>query len=226
MAAAVTSMLSRVLPETERAFSLMAWRSRNAVVRALPAPLEPEPDDVDLLAARRNLLGAEIEQKERDAYESGRREGDANAKRQAESQVREVIERLGATIAEVAGGRNDTIRRAEADIVQLSVEIARRILHRELTLDTSALDGLIRAALDKLRAQEIFRVRVHPDQEQWIRACLQRLGRDSTIEVVGDRSQSLGGALFEISRGSLDASVDTQLREIERGLADHLGERS
>jgi flagellar assembly protein FliH len=222
--AAVTSMLSRVLAETECDFSLVAWRSINAV-RALPPPPGPEPD-ADLPATNHNLLAAEIEQKERHAYESGRREGAADAKRQADSEVREVIERLAATIAEVAGARNDTFRRAEADIVQLSVEIARRILHRELSLDTSALDALIRAALDKLRSQEVFRVRVHPDQEQLIRACLQRLGRDSSIEVVGDRAQSLGGALFETSRGSLDASVDTQLREIERGLADRLGERS
>jgi flagellar assembly protein FliH len=216
-------MLSKVLPESECAFSLVAWRNSPAL--SIPEPLIPEPD-VDLLAARRNLLDAEIEQKERHAYESGRREGEASAKRQAESEVRATIERLSATIAEVAGARNDAIRRAEADIVQLSVEIARRILHREISLDTSALDSLIRAALDKLRSQEVFRVRVHPDQEQLIRACLQRLGRAERIEVVSDRSQSLGGALFEISRGSLDASVETQLREIERGLADHLGERS
>jgi flagellar assembly protein FliH len=216
-------MLSRVLLEGECAFSLVAWRS--STVLSIPEPVRPEPE-VDALAASRNLLNGEIEQKERRAYESGRREGEVNAKRQVESEVREVIERLSTTIAEVAGARNDAIRRAEHDIVQLSLEIARRILHREISLDTSALDALIRAALDKLRSQEVFRVRVHPDQEQLIRACLQRLGRDETIEIVGDRSQSLGGALFEISRGSLDASVDTQLREIERGLTDHLGERS
>jgi flagellar assembly protein FliH len=193
-------------------------------VRVLTGPPEPEPE-VDHLAISRSLLAAENEQKERQAYESGRREGEANARHQAQSEVREMIEQLAATIAEVAGARNDAIRRAEADIVQLSVEIARRILHRELALDTSALDALIRAALEKLRSQEVFRVRVHPDQQQLIKACLQRLGRDCTIEVVADPSRARGAAVFETSRGSLDASVDTQLREIERGLADHLGAR-
>jgi flagellar biosynthesis/type III secretory pathway protein FliH len=32
--------------------------------------------------------------------------------------------------------------------------------------------------------------------------------------------------VFEISRGCLDASLDTQLREIERGLVDQLKSRS
>ena len=69
----------------------------------------------------------------------------------AESQVREAVEKLAATVVEVAATRSDAIRRAEADIVRLSIEIARRILHRELSLDTSALEALIRAALEKLR---------------------------------------------------------------------------
>ena len=35
-----------------------------------------------------------------------------------------------------------------------------------------------------------------------------------------------GSAVFETSRGELDASVDTQLAEIERGLTDVLERRS
>jgi flagellar assembly protein FliH len=154
------------------------------------------------------------------------REGEATARQSAESQVREAVEKLAATVVEVAATRSDAIRRAEADTVRLSIEIARRILHRELSLDTSALEALIRAALEKLRSQEVYRVRVHPDQEQLVRACLQQIGRDPDVEVVSDASQPRGGAVFEISRGSLDASVETQLREIENGLADHLEERS
>jgi flagellar assembly protein FliH len=128
-------------------------------------------------------------------------------------------------VADVAGARREVVRRAEADVVQLSVEIARRILHRELSMDASALEALIRAALEKLGSQEVYRVRVHPDQEKLMRACLQRTGRHGEIEVAIDPSQARGGAVFEIGRGSLDASVETQLREIERGLADRLGDR-
>jgi flagellar assembly protein FliH len=175
---------------------------------------------------RSEELNAAIEQRVRQAYESGFREGEAAARQSAESQVREAVEKLAATVVEVAATRSDVMRRAEADMVRLSVEIARRILHRELSLDTSALEALIRAALEKLRSQEVYRVRVHPGHEQLVRACLQQIGRDPDIEVVGDASQPRGGAVFEISRGSLDASVETQLREIENGLVDRLGERS
>jgi flagellar assembly protein FliH len=98
-------------------------------------------------------------------------------------------------------------------------------LHRELSIDGSALEALIKAALEKLQSQEAYRVRVHPDQEKVVRACLDRTGRGQAIAVVGDPMQPQGGAVFEISRGSLDASVETQLAEIERGLIDQLEAR-
>jgi flagellar biosynthesis/type III secretory pathway protein FliH len=42
------------------------------------------------------------------------------------------------------------------------------------------------------------------------------------IEVLGDPSREPGSVVFETTRGNLDASVESQLREIERGLTDRL----
>jgi flagellar assembly protein FliH len=80
--------------------------------------------------------------------------------------------------------------------------------------------------LDKLQAQEVYRVRVHPEHLVVLRECLEQSGRGASVEVLSDPSQARGGAVFEMSRGSLDASVETQLQEIERGLIDQLQERS
>ena len=220
-------MLSRVLTETEAAAAPAVWRKQGpGGAGAVGRPERRSESEAEARQARNEELNAAIELRVRQAYEAGFREGEAAARQSAESQVREVVEKLAATVVEVAATRGDAIRRAEADMVRLSIEIARRILHRELSLDTSALEALIRAALEKLRSQEVYRVRVHPDHERLVRACLLQIGRDPDIEVVADASQPRGGAVFEISRGSLDASVETQLREIENGLADHLGERS
>ena len=139
--------------------------------------------------------------------------------------MKQVVEKLSETIGEVAGARAEALRRAEADVVKLSMEIARRVLHRELSLDSSALEGLIRAALEKLQAREVYRVRIHPEQQLVLRACLEQSGRGGNVEVLSDPSLARGGAIFEMSCGSLDASLETQLQEIERGLVDRLQER-
>ena len=50
------------------------------------------------------------------------------------------------------------------------------------------------------------------------------MGRGQGIELVPDPIHAEGALVFELSRGSLDASVETQLAEIERGLIDQLEE--
>ena len=63
------------------------------------------------------------------------------------------------------------------------------------------------------------------DMMEVFREAVRVLHLDHPIAVVGDPMQPQGGAVFEISRGSLDASVETQLAEIERGLIDQLEAR-
>jgi flagellar assembly protein FliH len=201
------------------------WRDRPAPSAPAAQPAPAADLEVARLRGRIAELEAVLETKSRQSYEAGVRAGEESARRDFETGVRESAQQLAATIAELAGTRAETIRRAEADTVRLSIEIARRVLHRELSIDGSALEALVKAALEKLQAQEVYRVRVHPGQEKLVRACLDRTGRGQAIAVVGDPVQPQGGAVFEISRGALDASVETQLAEIERGLIDQLEAR-
>jgi|SRR5579871_523323 len=216
-------MLARILTEPDGGVQPLVWRNTGMAPAPARQPGTPTaPDNRD----GNSESEARLQQQVRQAYEAGVREGQNAARQQVETELRQLIAQLAQAAAEVAASRAEAIRRAEADLVQLSIEIARRIIHRELSVDASALAALIRAALDKLASQKVHRVRVHPEQEQLLRACLDQTGRGDNIEVVSDPLQPRGGAIFESSRGSLDASVETQLREIERGLADQLQERA
>jgi flagellar assembly protein FliH len=187
---------------------------------------DASPAEVQELRSRIEELTALLDRGKKDAWEQGFHAGDTAARRSLEAEVREVASSLAAAISDIASQRNETIRRAEADTVRLAIEIARRVLHREITVDSSALSALVGAALEKLRNQEIYRVRVHPDLEKLLKSLLEQSGRSAGVEVVPDPSLPRGGVTFEIARGALDASVDTQLREIERGLVDEIRTRS
>jgi len=220
-------MGARVLSEEAAGAQPVAWRQGAASVAPEPVTTvrENTSADVQQLRARITELNAAAEQQARQAYETGLRTGEGAARKALESEVRAAIDRLTATIADVASTRAGVIQRAEADTVRLAIEIARRVLHRELTVDPNALKALTKAALQKLQSQEIRRVRVHPDQEKILRSSLQESGRGEGIEVVADPSQPPGGVVFDIGRGTLDASVGTQLDEIVRGLTDRLENR-
>jgi flagellar assembly protein FliH len=220
-------MLSRVLTENAADAQPVTWRQGAAIPTkpARPVPEGAPGGEVLQLRARITELTAAAEQQARQAYEAGLRAGEGNARKALESEIQAAIDRLTATIADVAGARAGVIQRAEADTVRLAIEIARRVLHRELTVDPNALEALARAALAKLQSQEIHRVLVHPDQEKVVRASLAQAGRGQGIEVIADSKQPPGGILFDIGRGALDASVGTQLDEIARGLTDQLDHR-
>ena len=223
-------MLSRVLTEDAAGAQPVAWRRGPAPTLPITSePARPVPDsapaDILQLRARIVEMSAAAEQQARQAYETGLRTGEGAARKALEAETRAAIDRLTTTIVDIAATRGDVIHRAEADTVRLAIEIARRVLHRELTVDPNALEALTKAALQKLQSQEIHRVRVHPDQEKMIRASLQQSGRGQGIEVIADPSQPPGGVLFDIGRGALDASVGTQLDEIVRGLTDQLDNR-
>jgi flagellar assembly protein FliH len=219
-------MLSRVLTEAAAEAQPLTWR-RSQAIPTKPAQDSTSlpPDEAAQLRLRLAELAAAAEQQARQAYEAGVRAGDAAARNALEADTRATVERLVGAIVDVAGTRSGTIQRAEADTVRLAIEIARRVLHRELCVDPNALQALTCAALEKLQSQEIYRVRVHPALEPLVRACLQQGGRAQGIEVIADPSQPQGGLLFDISRGTLDASVNTQLDEIARGLTDQLETR-
>lgn len=188
---------------------------------AKPQPAEPMQDNrTPELEARIRQLEREVEQRAQASFQQGVQQGDASARQQLAAQTEAVQQRLARAIEEVASLRQRCRHEAEQDVVQLALAIARRILHRELTIDPTALLGLVKAALDQLDAREIHKVRVHPDAVNGLRKQLESMGPYARLQVEADPGLQPGSVVLETSRGTLDASADTQFAEIERGFTD------
>ena len=197
----------------------LVWRQMHAN-RAAQTVVETEekPDYVARLAQ----LQQQYEQRTREAHASGVREGEAAGRKSAAAELQPVMDRLARSIEEIGGLRTRLRAEAEADLIQLALAIAKRVLRRELAIDPEALHGLVLGALEKLSGQEISRVRVHPSHAALLTESLRQNCASAKVEVIGDPSRAVGEVIFETPRGNLDASVDSQLQEIERGLADRL----
>jgi flagellar assembly protein FliH len=217
-------MSSKVLPPDDAAGAVrLAWKEVPlSEIDSGRGPAGRPPD----LAETTARLERQAEQRAREAHAAGFREGEEAGRKRAAAEVQPVIERLARSIHEIAGLRGEMRREAEADVLRLALEIARRVLRREMAVDPDALRGLVLAALEKLQGQEIFRVKVHPSQAALVGELLRKSGSGQPVEVIADASREPGAVIFESERGNLDASVDTQLREIERGLADCLRRRA
>jgi flagellar assembly protein FliH len=216
-------MSSRVIPsDGHHGVAPVTWRRVGSDEAAGTTASQPPPDDAGRLAQ----LAQQAEQKAREAYAAGLREGEAAGRTRAAADLQAVIDRLARSIDEIANLRPRLRAEAEADLVRLSLAIARRVLRRELAIDPEALHGLVLGALEKLQGQEITRVRVHASHASLIAACLRQKSAAANVEVVPDPACEVGAVVFETQRGNLDASIESQLQEIERGLADRLRKQS
>ena len=212
-------MSSRVLPPDDpRSAGAMVWRR---VARGDRGPGGGDAGAQPGVAERIAELERECERRARAAHAAGFAEGEAAGRTRAAAELHPVLERLARSIEELGHWRARLRREAEADMLQLSLAIARRVLRREMAVDPDAMHGLVLGALEKLQAQEICRVRVHPSHAAQLTSWLRPVA-GANIEVIADASRQPGDAIFETERGNLDASVDSQLQEIERGLIDRL----
>src|SRR5579863_2827740 len=88
---------------------------------------------------RLSELQEQIEGRTRQARQEGHREGEAAGRAQAAAAMQPVLERAARSIEEIARLRPQLMREAAAELVELSLGIARRILHREISVDSGAL---------------------------------------------------------------------------------------
>jgi flagellar assembly protein FliH len=215
-------MSSRViLPGDQNEISPIAWRPAGGPAR----PRTSDPGKALVPESRLSELQQESEARARASYTQGHAAGEASAAQAAQQKLDPLLNSLNTIIAELASLRKRTRSEAEDDTMKLAIAIARRVLYRELSTDPDAILGLVKAAFSKLNARETHRLRLSPSDAATVQQHRARLQIPPGLELISDSALSPGSAIFETTRGDLDASVDTQLAEIDRGLTDVLKRR-
>jgi flagellar assembly protein FliH len=217
-------MLSKVLSHRNvENVQVFIFPTLNAVESSRDRTVVPEaarsPGNAEMVALREKIhqLEAQAASDRRQAFEEGREQGE----QQARVELQPVLERLNASLSEITAMRPDLRHRAERDVVQLALLIARRVLHRQLSVDEEALTAIARVAFERLTRSESYRVTVNPQFAAAVTSALPG-NHASRVQIEPDANCAPGTLIIHSSEGVIDASVDAQLEEISRGLADRL----
>ncbi len=159
---------------------------------------------------------------EREAYSRGTTETERAAAAAAAARVAETLERLGASIEEVAALRLAVLQRSERDLVQLAMAMAERIVRRSIEVDRTILLTMARAAIERLGTTTAATIHLNPIDYDAIRLARPEALSGGGVEVLADPQVARGGCLVKSVAGVIDAGIDTQLRELSRAL---LGDR-
>lgn len=119
--------------------------------------------------------------------------------------------------------RQDVFEYIAPDILEISVNIAKKIIKKELETDPQIIINTIIDVLKTVSKNEPkVTIRVKPQSVQFIKDTLPNItyqyGIDSKINIIADPAIEEGGCVFQTGNGIVDASIDTQLEIIKKAL--------
>jgi flagellar assembly protein FliH len=157
---------------------------------------------------------------EKTAFENGFRQGEKAGMAIAEKQFEALIKKYAEAIVEIGRLRPALYAQVEREVVRLALEVAKKIVHREVHADREIVQTLIRVALSHVAVKSAATVRLHPADYEFVlehRAASTRPGESGReVTLVADKSIERGGCLVETECGDVDARIDEEFREVER----------
>jgi len=108
------------------------------------------------------------------------------------------------------------------DAVEIAVAMAECLVKHEIRNHPQSAEKILRNALTVVAGQENVKVRVHPHDENLMRAILDDESAEGQVpdhaEIIADRHLQRGGCLIETEFGVVDARIDKQLAVISNDL--------
>jgi flagellar assembly protein FliH len=189
-------------------------------------PSGPVGEEAIAWNAQNTVLRAVAEQREREALTHGIEEGEKRARADLASEAAAQRTAIVSALEAFKVERATYFARIEPEVVQLSLAIARKILHREAQLDPLLLTGMVHVALDKLDGGTHVRLRAHPDDMHfWNEHFANNTNGHPAPDLAGDPQLKRGECALETEMGDTLVSLETHLKEIEQGFLDLLEQR-
>lgn len=166
----------------------------------------------------RNLISRAHEEADT-IKEAAAKEGYKSGLEQAQKDVGEVKKAL----SEFFKAKQEVFEIIAPDILEISVDIARKIVKKEIEQDPEIVLETILDVLKTISKEENrVSIKINPSQVQLVRNSLPEMisavGIDAKIGVVPDDTVDVGSCILYTHNGVVDASINTQLEIIKEAL--------
>lgn len=150
------------------------------------------------------------------ASEAALRREEAAREGQAEG-----LAQAAAVLLAAEARRDMRLAAAEADAVELALEVARRLLGRALAEDAAAVRAAAEGALRAVRGRRRATLRLHPRAAEALEGEAGPLGAVAglpAVELVADPALDPGDAVVETEAGAVDGRLEVRLAAVRRAL--------
>ncbi|HZX45994.1 MAG TPA: FliH/SctL family protein [Clostridia bacterium] len=158
-----------------------------------------------------------------EGYEEGERKGFADGhdrgRQQGLATVDEIMEEAVEIRRRALETKERMVREAEAEVVRIVIEIAKKVLGEQVKTDREAVLGLVRKALEKCTYTNSVTLKVSPDDYDVVVSYKKKLLAEAEgitqLDIEAEETMSRGSCLIETNAGVIDAGIEAQMTRIE-----------
>jgi flagellar assembly protein FliH len=123
-------------------------------------------------------------------------------------------------LEEISRHQKEIYTKSEEKVLNLTLSLASRIIHHEVRINKDIILESIRAALGKVLNREQIIIRINPKDMEFVTQNKPRLIDDlNNIQQVSfkvDFSISQGGCVIDTNLGSINATIENELEELDK----------
>lgn len=159
----------------------------------------------------------------KEGYEAGLAEGRDKGAEQALAETRKEVDvkldRLEALLGELLVPIQRHEDELETALFNLTTVLARAVVYRELSIDSDHIRKVVRGAMDALPStSDNVRIRIHPDDVQWVREVAERF--EASTSIVEDENILPGGCKLETRHSLVDFTVEKRFQKAVQSMLD------
>lgn len=159
-------------------------------------------------------------------YQSGYEQGMLQSENDYQQKSQEIQDLIETAYEE----RRKIIQQSEPFLLNLSVEIAKKIITEELNQHSDQFLNMVKQALKQVEEYEDIIVHVSPQDYPFILPFIEELenyaGTDSELKLIPVPHVSKGSCMIHTVSGSYDVTISSQLEEIKQQLLIYCEEKT
>jgi flagellar assembly protein FliH len=213
--------LAGKLRNEERRFSFDSEKARNfdevGIARAREGVKEIVADAIN--KAKDKAL--EIKALARhEGYEAGYTDGFEKGEESAKAEFAPLLQSLQDTLAELGDLRKKMYSKVEREMVEMIVDLAKKVIRFELSTREDSVQDMIRIAVESVLQRERMTIRINPADkihaESFRPELLQAFEEIKSITFEAHPSVEKGGCIIESNFGTVDARIEKLYEPIDK----------
>jgi len=163
-----------------------------------------------------------IAEREQNAFERGRREGERQLSEQLLQQRNDMVQLQNGVLATLRNALPQLIQESESALMNLALESASKIV-AGMPINQKMVESVVREALKQVEDTAEITIQLHPDDLALLRKhnaqILTGLPESGSMKFISSAEVTRGGCLVQTRFGLVDARRETKLEQLQQAIS-------